>query len=304
MKIVCIGGGPAGLYFGLLMKLSDPQHEVTVIERNRPYDTFGWGVVFSDATLENLREADPVSADQIGQAFNHWDDIEIHYRGRSLRSCGHGFIGIGRKKLLNILQARCEEVGVKLVFETDVTDDQAIAQQYGADLVIACDGLNSRVRTRYETTFKPDIDTRQCRFVWLGTEKQLDAFTFAFVETEHGWFQAHAYKFEPGMSTFIIETRDETWQAAGLDTMSQEEGIAYCERLFAPWLDGNRLISNAAHLRGSAIWIRFPRVICDTWVHHQALPDGRTVPMVLMGDAAHTGRFSIGSGCICCYSLD
>jgi len=296
MKIVCIGGGPAGLYFGLLMKLSDPQHEVTVIERNRPYDTFGWGVVFSDATLENLREADPVSAEEIGQAFNHWDDIEIHYKGRSLRSSGHGFIGIGRKKLLNILQARCEQVGVKLVFETEVADDQQIAQQYGADLVIACDGLNSRIRTRYESTFKPDIDTRQCRFVWLGTEKQLDAFTFAFVQTEHGWFQAHAYKFEPGMSTFIVETRDETWQAAGLGQMTQEEGIAYCERLFAPWLDGNRLISNAAHLRGSAIWIRFPRVICDSWVHHQTLPDGRTVPVVLMGDAAHTAHFSIGSG--------
>lgn len=296
MKIVCIGGGPAGLYFGLLMKLSDPRHEITVIERNRPYDTFGWGVVFSDATLDNLREADPVSAEQISKAFNHWDDIEINYRGHSIRSGGHGFIGIGRKKLLNILQARCEEVGVKLVFETEVTDDQEIAQKYQADLVIASDGLNSRVRTRYEDTYKPDIDTRQCRFVWLGTEKKFDAFTFAFVDTEHGWFQAHAYQFEDGMSTFIVETLDETWQAAGLDTMSQEEGIAYCEKLFAPWLDGNPLVSNAAHLRGSAIWIRFPRVICETWVHYQTLPDGRTVPVVLMGDAAHTAHFSIGSG--------
>lgn len=296
MKIVCIGGGPAGLYFGLLMKLSDPRHEITVIERNRPYDTFGWGVVFSDATLGNLREADPISAEQISQAFNHWDDIEINYRGKSIRSGGHGFIGIGRKKLLNILQARCEEVGVNLVFETEVTDDQEIAQKYQADLVIASDGLNSRVRTRYQDTYKPDIDTRQCRFVWLGTEKQFDAFTFAFVDTEHGWFQAHAYQFEDGMSTFIVETLDETWKAAGLDTMSQEEGIAYCEKLFAPWLDGNPLVSNAKHLRGSAIWIRFPRVICDTWVHYQTLPDGRSVPVVLMGDAAHTAHFSIGSG--------
>ncbi|WP_397473629.1 bifunctional salicylyl-CoA 5-hydroxylase/oxidoreductase [Pusillimonas sp.] len=296
MKIVCIGGGPAGLYFGLLMKLSDPRHEITVIERNKPYDTFGWGVVFSDATLGNLREADPVSAEQISEAFNHWDDIEIHYRDQSVRSGGHGFIGIGRKKLLNILQARCEEVGVKLVFETDVADDQEIAQKYEADLVIASDGLNSRIRTRYEDTYKPDIDTRQCRFVWLGTEKKFDAFTFAFVNTEHGWFQAHVYQFEPGMSTFIVETLDETWQAAGLDTMSQEEGIAYCEKLFAPWLDGNPLVSNATHLRGSAIWIRFPRVICDTWVHYQTLPDGRNVPIVLMGDAAHTAHFSIGSG--------
>lgn len=296
MKIVCIGGGPAGLYFGLLMKLSDPRHEITVIERNRPYDTFGWGVVFSDATLENLRAADPVSAEQIGAAFNHWDDVESHFKGNAQRSGGHGFVGIGRKKLLNILQARCEEVGVRLVFETDVTDEQEAAQHYDADLVIAADGLNSRIRSRYEATYQPDIDTRACRFVWLGTEKQLDAFTFSFVENEHGWFQVHAYKFEPGMSTFIVETRDETWQAAGIEQMSQEEGIAYCEKLFAPLLDGHKLISNAAHLRGSAIWIRFPRIICKTWVHQQKLPNGRTVPIVLMGDAAHTAHFSIGSG--------
>ncbi len=296
MKVVCIGGGPAGLYFGLLMKLTDAGHDITVVERNRPYDTFGWGVVFSDATLENLKEADPVSATQISDAFNHWDDIAIHYKGRSMRSSGHGFIGIGRKKLLNILQARCEEIGVNLVFETDVVDDQAIAEKYGADLVIASDGLNSRIRTRYAATYKPDIDTRQCRFVWLGTRQTFDAFTFAFVQTEHGWFQAHAYQYEPGMSTFIVETLDDTWKAAGLDAMGQEEGIAYCEKLFAPWLGGNALISNAAHLRGSAIWIRFPRVICDAWVHQQALPGGRTVPVVLMGDAAHTAHFSIGSG--------
>ncbi|HUG57868.1 MAG TPA: bifunctional salicylyl-CoA 5-hydroxylase/oxidoreductase [Candidimonas sp.] len=296
MKIVCIGGGPAGLYFGLLMKLADSGHEVTVVERNRPYDTFGWGVVFSDATLENLKEADPISARKISDAFNHWDDIEIHYKGRSMRSSGHGFIGIGRKKLLNILQARCEEIGVNLVFETDVIDDQAIAEKYGADIVIASDGLNSKVRARYANTYKPDIDTRQCRFVWLGTKQTFDAFTFAFVQTEHGWFQAHAYQYETGMSTFIVETLDETWKAAGLEDMSQEEGIAYCEKMFAPWLGGNALISNAGHLRGSAIWIRFPRVICDTWVHQQALPSGRSVPVVLMGDAAHTAHFSIGSG--------
>ncbi|MGQ7906787.1 bifunctional salicylyl-CoA 5-hydroxylase/oxidoreductase [Burkholderia sp. BC1] len=298
MKIVCIGGGPAGLYFGLLMKIQDPNNEVVVIERNRPYDTFGWGVVFSDATLDNLREADPVSAKQIADEFSRWDDIDIHFKDRTLRSGGHGFIGIGRKKLLNILQARCEEVGVQLVFETEIKDDQAVAKEYGADLVIASDGINSPIRTRYAETYRPDIDQRNCRFVWLGTNKIFDAFTFIFVPTEHGWFQAHAYQFEEGRSTFIVETTDEAWRAAGIDQMSQEEGIAFCERIFAPWLQGERLISNASHLRGSAIWIRFPRVICGKWVHWTK-PDGaagRDVPVVLMGDAAHTAHFSIGSG--------
>ena len=295
MKIVCIGGGPAGLYFGLLMKLQDPANDVVVVERNRPYDTFGWGVVFSDATMGNLREADPVSAETIGDAFNRWDDVEVHFKERAVRSGGHGFIGIGRKKLLNILQARCEAVGVQLVFETFIEDDQEIARKYGADLVIASDGLNSVVRKRYADTFRPDIDTRKCRFVWLGTKKVFDAFNFIFVPTEHGWFQAHAYRFEDGTSTFIVETPEETWKAAGIDQMSQEEGIAYCEKLFAPYLDGNPLISNAGHLRGSAIWIQFPRVICERWVHWNEI-GGKRVPVVLMGDAAHTAHFSIGSG--------
>lgn len=296
MRVLCIGGGPAGLYFGLLMKLQDPSHEVVVVERNRPYDTFGWGVVFSDATLENLKHADPVSAAEINAAFNHWDDIDIHIRGRTIRSGGHGFIGIGRKRLLNILQARCEALGVKLVFETDVSDDQALARQYGADLVIASDGINSRIRTRYTESFDPDIDTRQCRFVWLGTHKLFDAFTFAFEKTEHGWFQAHAYRFDDSTSTFIVEAPERVWRAAGIEQMSQEEGVAYCEKLFARYLDGHKLISNATHLRGSAIWIRFPRVICRHWVHWNTLDDGRRVPVVLMGDAAHTAHFSIGSG--------
>ncbi|SPA37524.1 putative OXIDOREDUCTASE PROTEIN [Cupriavidus taiwanensis] len=296
MRVLCIGGGPAGLYFGLLMKLQDPANEVIVVERNRPYDTFGWGVVFSDATMDNLKQADPASASEINAAFNHWDDIDIHIGGRTIRSGGHGFIGIGRKRLLNILQARCEALGVKLVFETDVSDDQALAMQYRADLVIASDGLNSRIRTRYADSFRPDIDTRQCRFVWLGTHKLFDAFTFAFEKTEHGWFQAHAYRFDDNTSTFIVETPEAVWRAAGIEQMSQEEGVAYCEKLFARYLDGNKLISNAAHLRGSAIWIRFPRVICRQWVHWNTLPDGRRVPVVLMGDAAHTAHFSIGSG--------
>jgi len=295
MNILCIGGGPAGLYFALLMKQQDPAHRVTVVERNRPFDTFGWGVVLSDQTLANLQAADAPSAALIGDAFNHWDDIEVFFKGRSVRSSGHGFCGIGRKRLLNILQDRCLAVGVELVFETDVADDQALAAQYGADLVIASDGLNSRIRTRYAATYQPDIDLRECRFVWLGTHKKLDAFTFAFEQTEHGWFQAHAYQFDADTSTFIIETPEAVWKAHGLDAMEQPEAIAFCEKLFAKYLDGNALISNATHLRGSANWIRFPRVICNTWVHRETI-GGKQVPIVLMGDAAHTAHFSIGSG--------
>ncbi len=291
MRILCIGGGPAGLYFSLLMKLQNPQHVIRVVERNRPFDTFGWGVVFSDQTLGNLRLADPVTAGQISDAFNHWDDIDVHFRGRTVRSGGHGFCGIGRKRLLNILQQRCLDLGVELVFETDATDDQALAAEFAADLVIASDGLNSRIRTRYAETYQPDIDLRECRFVWMGTKKTFDAFTFAFEQTEHGWFQAHAYKYDGETSTFIVETPEVVWKAHGLDAMEQPDAVAFCERLFAKYLDGHALMTNAAHLRGSAIWIRFPRVICKSWVRWND-----KTPVVLMGDAAHTAHFSIGSG--------
>lgn len=287
MKILCIGGGPAGLYFALLMKKQNPAHEITVVERNRPYDTFGWGVVFSDQTLGNLMEADAPTAQAIEASFNHWDDIDVFFKGQKLTSGGHGFCGIGRKHLLNILQHRCEELGVTLVFETEVTDEQ----QYDADLIIASDGLNSRIRTRYADSYQPQIEQRHCRFVWLGTRKKFDAFTFAFKQTEFGWFQAHIYQYDADTSTFIVETPEPVWRAAGLEAMSQEESIAFCERLFAQQLDGHKLMSNAAHLRGSAMWIKFPRIVCGHWVHWNG-----AAPVVLMGDAAHTAHYSIGSG--------
>ena len=295
MKILSIGGGAAGLYFGILMKKLDPSNEITILERNRPYDTFGWGVVFSDQTLSNFVRADEPTARTILQSFNHWDDIDVRINGTSIISGGHGFCGIGRKRLLNILQERAEGLGVKLVFEADIKDDQEAARQYGADLVIAADGLNSAIRTRYASTFKPDIDTRKCRFVWLGTKKLFKDFTFIFENTEFGWFQAHIYQFDGDTSTFIVETPEDVWQRAGIDEMSQEESIAFCEKLFAKHLDGAELMSNAAHLRGSASWIKFPRVICENWVQWNSI-DGKEVPVVLMGDAAHTAHFSIGSG--------
>ena len=295
MKILSIGGGAAGLYFGILMKKLDPSNEITILERNRPYDTFGWGVVFSDQTLSNFVRADEPTARTILQSFNHWDDIDVRINSTSIISGGHGFCGIGRKRLLNILQERAEGLGVKLVFEADIKDDQEAARQYGADLVIAADGLNSAIRTRYASTFKPDIDTRKCRFVWLGTKKLFKDFTFIFENTEFGWFQAHIYQFDGDTSTFIVETPEDVWQRAGIDEMSQEESIAFCEKLFAKHLDGAELMSNAAHLRGSANWIKFPRVICENWVQWNSI-DGKEVPVVLMGDAAHTAHFSIGSG--------
>jgi len=295
MRVLCIGGGPAGLYSALLLKLADARNVVRVVERNRPYDTFGWGVVFSDQTLGNLAAADPPTASEIAGAFNRWDDIDVHFRGRTITSGGHGFCGIGRKRLLNILQRRCVALGVELVFETDVADDSALAEDFGADLVLASDGANSRIRARYAEHFGPDIDLRRCRYVWFGTRRRFDAFTFAFEHTPHGWFQAHAYRYDDDTSTFIVETPEEVWRAAGIDRMSQDEGTAFCERLFARYLDGERLLTNAAHLRGSANWLRFPRIVCRSWTHWTR-PGARDVPIVLIGDAAHTAHFSVGSG--------
>jgi anthraniloyl-CoA monooxygenase len=287
LRIVCIGGGPAGLYFSLLMKKQDAAHRITVVERNRPYDTFGWGVVFSDATMENMRAWDAPTADAIEVAFNHWDDIELHFKGHAIRSGGHGFVGIGRKKLLNILQRRCEELGVELVFETEVESDTDYPD---ADLIIASDGVNSRIRAKYADVFQPDIVTRPNRFIWLGTTKLFDAFNFLFEKTEHGWFQAHVYKFDDQTTTFIVETPEDVWKAHGLDRADTAQSIAFCERLFAAHLDGHPLLSNARHLRGSA-WINFQRVRCKRWHHF----NGRS-HVVLMGDAVHTAHFAIGSG--------
>jgi anthraniloyl-CoA monooxygenase len=287
MRIVCIGGGPAGLYFAILMKKLDPTHSITVVERNKPYDTFGWGVVFSDATMDNMREWDAETAEAIEVAFNHWDDIELRFKGSTIRSGGHGFVGIGRKKMLNILQARCEALGVELVFEQEVESD---LQFPDADLIIASDGINSRIRGRYEDVFKPDIVTRPNRYIWLGTNKLFDAFTFFFEKTEHGWFQAHIYKFDESTTTFIVETPEHVWKAHGLDRFDTDQSIAFCEQLFAHHLDGHRLMSNARHLRGSA-WLNFQRVKCDRWHHF----NGRS-HVVLMGDAVHTAHFAIGSG--------
>ena len=287
MKIVCIGGGPAGLYFALLMKKGNPTHDITVVERNKPYDTFGWGVVFSDATLANMRLWDAETAAEVEQAFNHWDDIELEFNGRTIRSSGHGFVGIGRKKLLNILQTRCEALDVELKFEHDVDSD---ADFPGADLIIASDGINSRIRGKYAEVFKPDVATRPNRFIWLGTTRLYDAFNFTFVKTEHGWFQAHVYQFDAKTTTFIVETPEHVWKAHGLDQFSVDESIAFCERLFGAHLQGQKLLSNARHLRGAA-WLNFQRVKCEQW----SLFNGKS-HVVLMGDAVHTAHFAIGSG--------
>jgi anthraniloyl-CoA monooxygenase len=287
MRIVCIGGGPAGLYFALLMKKQHPEHQISVVERNRAYDTFGWGVVFSDATMQAMRVWDPESAAEIEDAFNHWDDIEVWFKGTRQRTSGHGFVGIGRKKLLNILQRRCETLGVELVFETDVASDLDYPD---ADLVIASDGFNSKIRNRYAEVFQPDLATRPNRYIWLGTNKLYDAFTFDFRKTDNGWFQAHIYKFDENTSTFIVETTEEAYEKHQLGERDQQGSIDFCQTLFSDVLDGAELMTNARHLRGSA-WLNFNRLICGKWSHF----NGKS-HVVLMGDAAHTAHFAIGSG--------
>jgi len=285
VKITCLGGGPAGLYFSISMKLRDPSCDITIIERNKPDDTFGWGVVLSDEALDNLRINDPVSAAKIHEKFAYWDDIAVHYRGEKTLSTGHGFCGIGRKQLLLLLQARALELGVVIEFETEAENIEFYKANF--DLVVACDGLNSRVRNDLAEFFKPDIDMRKCKFVWLGTRQKFDdAFTFIFEQTDKGWVWAHAYQFDADTATFIVECSQETYEAFGFGELTQQQSIALCEEIFKDHLGGNNLMSNAGHIRGSA-WINFPRVLCEHWSHEN---------VVLLGDASATAHFSIGSG--------
>ena len=285
MKIACIGAGPAGLYFAISMKLRDPAHEIEIFERNAPGVTFGWGVVFSDQTVENLTANDPTSAKIIAAEFAHWDDIDVHIHGETITSSGHGFIGIGRKRLLEILQERARALGVVLHFNAEC--DPADSKWRDYDLVIASDGANSRFRDAAPEAFGVNIEVRRNKFVWLGTSKVFEAFTFAFEETEQGWIWAHAYRFAPNCSTFIVECDEVTWAGLGFDGMSQAEAIEACEKLFANYLEGHSLMSNAAHLRGSAAWLNFRRIRCERWSSGN---------IILLGDAAHTAHFSIGSG--------
>src|SRR5216117_1876194 len=278
MRIVSIGGGPAGLYFAILMKRADPSHEIVVVERNRADDTFGFGVVFSDATLDNFQEADAPSHAAIIRAFAHWDDIDTHYAGHVLRSTGHGFSGMSRQTLLTILQERCAALGVTLRFSTEVDD---LARYANADLVLAADGANSWARAKHADWFGPRVDWRPNRFVWLGTTFPFPAFTFIFKEVEHGLWRVHAYRYNREHSTFILETTEATWRQAGLDHADEAATAAFAERLFARELDGHRMLTNRS------LWRQFPTVSNERW-HHG--------PVVLVGDAAHTAHFSIGSG--------
>ena len=278
MRIVSIGGGPAGLYFGILMKKADPRHDITIIERNRADDTFGFGVVFSDATMRHFRDADAETYDAIAQSFAHWDDIDIHYKGTVLTSTGHGFAGMSRRKMLNILQDRAADLGVRLEFQKEVAD---LAPYKDADLILAADGVNSAIRAAHEEHFQPQIDWRRNKFVWLGTTRPFPAFTFIFKQNQHGLWRVHAYQYDKEHATFIVECTEETWARAGLDQADEDRTLAYCEELFHAELQGHRLIKNRS------LWRSFPTIRNKHWHHGN---------IVLMGDAAHTAHFSIGSG--------
>ena len=280
-RIGVLGGGPAGLYFALLAKRADPSRRITVVERNPADATYGWGVVFSEETLGSLRDADRESYQRITDSFAKWTAIDIRYRGERIRSRGHAFSGTSRKGLLQTLQERCRELRVDLQFEHEVTSLKAFSAEGRYDLIVAADGVNSTVRRDHPEWFRPSTDEHETRFVWFGTDLVLDAFTFLFRDTPFGLFQVHAYPFDAGTSTFIVETHRTTWERAGLDRMSEAESIAFCERLFAEDLGGHRLLSNRS------LWIGFVTLRCEAW--HQG-------NVVLLGDAAHTAHFTIGSG--------
>lgn len=281
MKIAVIGGGPGGLFTAILARKALPGCEVDVYERNRAGDTFGWGVVFSDETLGNVEAADPESFAEIRAEFAYWTDIDTFIGDEMVRSTGHGFCGLARRTLLEILERRARALGVRMHYETEVSRETLEAQ---ADLVVASDGLNSLVRQEGQDHFGESVDWRRCRFSWLGTDKPLTAFTFIFRENEHGVWNIHAYPFETGdapRSTWIVECTAETWKKAGLEDATEEDTVAYVRELFADHLEGYELLTNRS------IWRTFPTVRCERWV------DGKTV---LLGDSAHTAHFSIGSG--------
>lgn len=278
MKIRIVGGGPAGLYLAVLMKKRDPAHDIQVYERNRPDDTFGFGVVFSDETLGQFLEYDEPSYRAITERFAYWDQIDVHVGEQVIRSGGHGFCGMARKDLLLLLQQRARELDVGLHFQVEIED---LSQFADADVIVGADGINSRIREMHRDHFRPSVDERPNKFVWLGTTRPLDTFTFIFRNTEYGLFQVHAYRYNDELTTWIVETTDETWRRAGLDKATEEDTVAFCERLFEPDLDGHRLISNRS------IWRSFPTIKCERWVHDN---------IVLVGDAVHTAHFSIGSG--------
>ncbi|WIX85892.1 bifunctional salicylyl-CoA 5-hydroxylase/oxidoreductase [Amycolatopsis sp. DG1A-15b] len=284
MRIAVIGGGPAGLYFAALAKQLGPAHEITVWERNAPDDTFGFGVVFSDETLGGIEHADAAVHEAMKAEFARWDDIDVHYRGTVTTSGGHGFAAMSRKRLLGILQSRCGELGVGLHFR-----EEAPADLSGYDLVIAADGVNSAMRARYAGTFRPSVETRRCRYIWLGTDLVFDAFKFYVLETPAGIMQVHGYPYGREGSTFILEVQEDVWQrtfgpiaATSLKPgESDEKSIALIRELCADVLDGHQVMAN------NSKWVSFGTVRCETWVHEN---------VVLLGDAAHTAHFSIGSG--------
>ncbi|MGM4893033.1 bifunctional salicylyl-CoA 5-hydroxylase/oxidoreductase [Tardiphaga sp. 839_C3_N1_4] len=278
MKIAIIGGGPAGLYSAILLKKQRPQAEITVYERNRPDDTFGFGVVFSDATLDNFEKYDLPSYQRITQEFAYWDDIAVHFRGTVHRVGGNGFCGCSRRTLLMILQDRARELGVHLLFEVDITDEARFAD---ADLIVLADGINSHFRNKYIEHFAPEVDLRSNKFTWMGSTKPLDAFTFLFQETEWGPFIAHAYQYEAGRSTWIFETDPETFKRAGLEGLGEQESADRMHEIFKWFLGDHKLLINRS------MWRNFPMIRNKRWVKDN---------MVLLGDAKATAHFSIGSG--------